>query len=86
MRVIGQQFDPSLHEAVLREPSDEQPEDMVLEELQRGYHLNGRVLRHALVKVSMGPGPNQETSSEVSDQVMEVAKEEEATDTVQEES
>jgi molecular chaperone GrpE len=30
---------------------------VVIEELQRGYHLNGRVLRHALVKVSMGPGP-----------------------------
>ena len=29
----------------------------MIEELQRGYHLNGRVLRHALVKVSMGPGP-----------------------------
>jgi molecular chaperone GrpE len=26
-------------------------------ELQRGYQLQGRVLRHALVKVSMGPGP-----------------------------
>ena len=59
MRVIGQEFDPSLHEAVLREPSDEHPEDVVVEELQRGYHLSGKVLRHALVKVSMGPGPQQ---------------------------
>ena len=57
MRVVDQAFDPSLHEAVMREPSDEKVEDIVLEELQRGYHLNGRVLRHALVKVSMGPGP-----------------------------
>ena len=62
MRVVGQSFDPTLHEAVLREPSDEQPEDIILEELQRGYHLNGRVLRHALVKVSMGPGPKDEFS------------------------
>ena len=45
-------------EAVLREESTEQPEDVVIEELQRGYHLNGKVLRHALVKVSMGPGPS----------------------------
>ena len=30
---------------------------IILEELVRGYHLNGRVLRHAQVKVSMGPGP-----------------------------
>ena len=57
MRVEGEPFDPSLHEAVLREPSEEHVEDVVIAELQRGYHLNGRVLRHALVKVSMGPGP-----------------------------
>lgn len=57
MRVEGEPFDPTLHEAVMREPSDEHPEDVVIEELQRGYQLNGRVLRHALVKVSMGPGP-----------------------------
>ena len=55
MRVVGQQFDPSLHEAVLREPSEEFEEDFIIEELQRGYHLEGKVLRHALVKVSMGP-------------------------------
>ena len=60
MRVEGEPFDPSLHEAVLREPSDEHPEDVVIAELQRGYHLDGRVLRHALVKVSMGPGPSAE--------------------------
>ncbi|MCT0208972.1 nucleotide exchange factor GrpE [Synechococcus sp. CS-1332] len=57
MRVEGEPFDPTLHEAVMREPSQEHPEDVVIEELQRGYHLDGRVLRHALVKVSMGPGP-----------------------------
>jgi molecular chaperone GrpE len=58
MRVEGEPFDPNLHEAVMREESDQHPEDVVIEELQRGYHLNGRVLRHALVKVSMGPGPS----------------------------
>jgi molecular chaperone GrpE len=57
MRVEGEPFDPNLHEAVLREASDEHHEDVVIAELQRGYQLNGRVLRHALVKVSMGPGP-----------------------------
>ena len=57
MRVEGEAFDPNLHEAVMREPSDEHPEDVVTAELQRGYQLEGRVLRHALVKVSMGPGP-----------------------------
>ena len=67
MRVVDQAFDPSLHEAVMREPSDEKAEDIIIEELQRGYHLNGRVLRHALVKVSMGPGPKAD-NEEISDQ------------------
>ena len=62
MRVVAQQFDPNLHEAVLREPSQEFNEDIITEELQRGYHLEGKVLRHALVKVSMGPG--QQSSQE----------------------
>ncbi len=64
MRVVGQTFDPTLHEAVLREPSEEQAEDVITEELQRGYHLNGRVLRHALVKVSIGPGPSSTDGNE----------------------
>ena len=67
MHVVDQAFDPSLHEAVMREPSDEKGEDIVIEELQRGYHLNGRVLRHALVKVSMGPG-SKSVNEEISDQ------------------
>jgi molecular chaperone GrpE len=67
MRVEGEVFNPSLHEAVLNEPSDKYPEDVVIEELQRGYHLDGRVLRHAMVKVSMGPGPSGETNDSNSD-------------------
>ena len=70
MEVVGQEFDPTLHEAVLREESTEHPEDVVTEELQRGYHLNGRVLRHAMVKVSMGPGPSggESTAESTTDQ------------------
>ena len=70
MRVVGQQFDPSLHEAVLREPSPEHKEDFIIEELQRGYHLDGKVLRHALVKVSMGPG-KQSSQEEVEKDTVE---------------
>ena len=71
MRVVGQQFDPSLHEAVLREPSEEFNEDFITEELQRGYHLEGKVLRHALVKVSMGPGKKDSQEAEEKDKVEE---------------
>jgi molecular chaperone GrpE len=52
MRPEGQEFDPNLHEAVMREPTDEHPEGTVLEELVRGYFFGDRVLRHAMVKVA----------------------------------
>ena len=71
MRVVGQQFDPNLHEAVVREPSQEFNEDIIIEELQRGYHLEGKVLRHALVKVSMGPGQKDSQETEEKDKVEE---------------
>ncbi len=71
MRVVNQQFDPKLHEAVLREPSQEFNEDIITEELQRGYHLEGKVLRHALVKVSIGPGQQNSQESEEKDKVEE---------------
>jgi molecular chaperone GrpE len=54
MRAEGQPFDPTLHEAVMREPSH-QPEGTVIEELVRGYLLGERVLRHAMVKVAAPP-------------------------------
>lgn len=55
MRAEGTQFDPNLHEAVMREPTAEHPEGTVLEELMRGYMLGDRVLRHAMVKVAAEP-------------------------------
>ena len=70
MDVVGQEFDPTLHEAVLREENQEHAEDIVCEELQRGYHRDGRVLRHAMVKVSMGPGPGS-SSDAASEQAQE---------------
>jgi molecular chaperone GrpE len=53
MRPEGQPFDPNLHEAVLRQPTEEFPEGTVIEELQRGYFIGDKILRHALVKVAM---------------------------------
>ncbi|MBD1901856.1 nucleotide exchange factor GrpE [Trichocoleus sp. DQ-A3] len=57
MRPEGQDFDPNLHEAVMREPTNEYPEGAVIEQLVRGYFLGDRVLRHALVKVAAGMEP-----------------------------
>lgn len=55
MRPEGKEFDPNLHEAVMRESTHEYPEGTVTEELVRGYFLGDRVLRHALVKVAAAP-------------------------------
>lgn len=55
MRSEGQEFDPNLHEAVMREPTAQYPEGTVIEQLIRGYMLNERVLRHAMVKVAAAP-------------------------------
>ncbi|MBE9111189.1 nucleotide exchange factor GrpE [Nodosilinea sp. LEGE 07298] len=55
MRAEGQEFDPLLHEAVMREPTADHPEGAVIEEFVRGYQLGDRVLRHAMVKVAAPP-------------------------------
>jgi len=49
----GEQFDPHLHEAVVTEPTDEFEPDMVMQEIVRGFTLGDRLIRPALVKVSV---------------------------------
>jgi molecular chaperone GrpE len=50
----GQPFDPNLHQAVSTVPSGDIPENTVVEEMRRGYTLNGKLLRPAMVSVSAG--------------------------------
>ncbi|MGQ9556424.1 MAG: nucleotide exchange factor GrpE [Desulfurispora sp.] len=52
LQCVGQPFDPSRHEAVMRQPAGEQPENTVLAELQKGYTLHGKVIRPAMVCVA----------------------------------
>ena len=51
----GQPFDPEQHEAMAMQPSAEQPPDTVLTVVQKGYVLNGRLLRPARVIVARAP-------------------------------
>lgn len=53
---IGTLFDPTLHEAIGHEESDEHPEDTVVSEVRRGYRLHDRVVRPALVRVARPVG------------------------------
>jgi len=48
----GKLFDPNLHEALMQTESADVPEHTVVEEMQKGYLLNDRVIRTAKVKVS----------------------------------
>ncbi|MFC4305559.1 nucleotide exchange factor GrpE [Cohnella boryungensis] len=52
MEVVGQQFDPELHQAIMRVESDEHEEGTVIEAVQSGYVLKDKVIRPAMVKVS----------------------------------
>jgi molecular chaperone GrpE len=51
----GEPFDPELHEAMTMQPSDTAEPDTVLTVVQRGYQLNGRLLRPARVIVAKAP-------------------------------
>jgi molecular chaperone GrpE len=50
---LGKPFDPNFHEAVMREESDEHPENTVVNELQKGYLMHDRLLRPSMVVVAM---------------------------------
>jgi molecular chaperone GrpE len=56
VRAAGEAFDPRVHEAVRRVETDTVPEGTVLEVLQKGYRLNGTLLRPAQVSVAADPG------------------------------
>lgn len=49
---VGTPFDPQKHHAVMTEANEDHPSETVIEEFQRGYVLNGKVVRPAMVKVS----------------------------------
>jgi molecular chaperone GrpE len=51
---VGVEFDPAIHEALIRQPNDEIPEDHVSQILRDGWRSENRVLRAAQVAVSAG--------------------------------
>jgi molecular chaperone GrpE len=57
---VGKAFDPTIHEAVMQITSEEHPENVVVEELQKGYMLHDRVIRPSIVAVSRSAAARQE--------------------------
>ena len=52
IEAVGKEFDPDFHNAVMHVEDEEAGENMVVEELQKGYTYKGFVVRHSMVKVA----------------------------------
>ncbi len=61
---MGQPFDPNLHEALSQEETTEVEEGTVVQQVQRGYKLNDRLVRPARVVVAKAPGATEEAPTE----------------------
>ena len=51
----GTEFDPNLHQAVVRQETEDAPDNTILDKFQRGYNFKGKLLRPAMVKVAVKP-------------------------------
>ena len=60
---VGQQFDPTVHEAIQQVETDDQPPGTIVAEVQPGYTQGERLVRAAMVVVAK-PGTKQEAQSE----------------------
>ena len=60
----GKMFDPHMHQAIERVESEENPDGFIVAVFQDGYTFHGRVLRPAIVRVSVHPdrGENSTTN------------------------
>jgi molecular chaperone GrpE len=61
----GETFDPNFHEAVITEDDPDLPPNTVSGEMLRGYRIGNLVIRHSMVKVTLGAGPASNGSKEV---------------------
>lgn len=52
IQAVGEKFDPERHEAMLRKNEPDKPDDVVLEEYQKGFKLEDRILRPSRVAVN----------------------------------
>ena len=69
IKAVGEKFDPTVHEALTSEESDEHDENIIISEFVKGYTINNRVLRPSQVIISKKPSPaeSEEKSKEESE-------------------
>lgn len=70
VEALGQPFDPNFHQAMGQIPTADQPPNTVIQELQKGYLLNNRLLRPSMVMVAMAlpEATDNETTPEDQDE------------------
>jgi len=59
IKAVDEKFDPALHQAMMQKAEPDRQENIVLEEFQKGYKLNGRVIRPSKVIVNKLPSEQQ---------------------------
>ena len=52
IEAVGKEFDPNIHNAVMHVDDEEEGENVVVDEFQKGYTYKGNVIRHSMVKVA----------------------------------
>lgn len=52
IEAVGKSFDPRLHEVVMKVPTKEYDQNIVIEEVRTGYMLRGKVIRPSMVKIT----------------------------------
>ncbi len=60
----GKPFDEELHEAMMRQPSEDEEPGTVLQEIRTGYRMDDRVVRHSRVVVASEPSEDEEERAE----------------------
>ena len=58
---LNEKFNPDLHQAISKVHNEKVPEGRIVEEMQKGFMIGDRLLRPAMVVVSMGPDKNKNT-------------------------
>jgi molecular chaperone GrpE len=77
---LGEKFDPALHEVITQKVESEKEENIVLEEFQKGYKLNGRVIRPSRVIINKLPSEQKVTPAPASPDAERSGKQQEQTE------
>ncbi len=65
IEALGERFDPAMHQAMTQQSDPDKEENIVLEEFQKGYSLNGRVIRPSKVIVNKLPEEEPDSAEQI---------------------